>query len=632
MRRYVPTAIALAVFVTMMVFSAASGKAAGTERLHVTGPEEGRLKITVENVKRNAQPLVSLGGFSAKVVDGSLKYPADSSETSCCFEVEVPEGVKPGMASLKVTLDKEVIQPEPGIFIPDPLCEAGKQPEILEVIPAGSLPTGTVKIIGNNLGTDITRVWVVVGETSVGIGPTSISKPDPKNGDRQELLFSLPAAGDTRYKAILGGKSLYNRAVLTVQVNKRAGNWEHLNVIHPLALWKVAGISAAMVMFLMTPLISVVCFPLGIASILGLGGILAFWLTSSGLWIITVVFVAASLGLSFWANKNRDTLKPLAKTLFLDKETNTYSLSRFQAFTWTVVLIGSYLYFALGRGLLIGKAQMPDLSPSLLGLLSISYGGLLVSRGIGAKVPKNELISTPPQLSNLITEGGAVSITRMQLLGFTFAGVAVFLYYLSGMEVFTSGLPEIPATLNGLLAISQGGYLGGKLTGDIAVNYILPSRVLKGKAATLKIFGAGFKDKTKVLVQGSQTPIDAKFMTPSSVEVELPTDLGETGRKQIVFIPPTGSSTLFDGAFELIDPKVTAAKKLGEGKVAVTVEGIEIAEKELKASIDAKPLKTIKKMGDTFTLETDAPVAIGATVKIETEDGVSLEAKVTGTV
>jgi prepilin signal peptidase PulO-like enzyme (type II secretory pathway) len=161
--------------------------------------------------------------------------------------------------------------------------------------------------------------------------------------------------------------------------------------------------------------------------------------------------------------------------ILLDVETNTYSLSRFQAFAWTVVLLGSYFYIAICTGLVLRDGVIPDFNPSLIGLMSISYTGLISSHFLGKKNPKNEIKGQPPELSNLFATNGNIDISRLQLLCFTIVAIAVYLYNLIISNTL-SGLPDIPPTLHGLLLTSQGSYIGGKLFGDkIAVNRIFPN-------------------------------------------------------------------------------------------------------------------------------------------------------------
>ena len=53
-------------------------------------------------------------------------------------------------------------------------------------------------------------------------------------------------------------------------------------------------------------------------------------------------------------------------------------------------------------------------------------------------------------LSDLFMENGVIDITRLQLLLFTVVAVVVYLYNLY-LNNTLNGLPDIPATLHGLL-------------------------------------------------------------------------------------------------------------------------------------------------------------------------------------
>ena len=251
--------------------------------------------------------------------------------------------------------------------------------------------------------------------------------------------------------------------------------------------------------------------------------------------------------------KNRDFLK----TLFIDKKTNTYSLSKCQAFAWTIVLIYSYFYLAIGTGLILGKGDIPPFNPSLLGMMGISYGGMLIARGSSARIPKNDLKETPRQLSDLISEGGEISLPRLQLVGFTITAIIIYLYYLTSANLFVNGLPGIHSTVLGLLGISQGGYIGGKVAGGrLAVNYAVPRRVQLGREKVkLTIIGSGFIANTKVLFGDHPQLIDTEFLNSNSLLVDLP-KLSQVGWKQLVLVPPTGSSIVIDNVIKVVDAKI----------------------------------------------------------------------------
>jgi hypothetical protein len=459
-------------FVLVVAILASAGlaiAAAQSPRLQIDGPEDNKITITLRDVPEPImpEPIVSVGGITAKNVPGSLKRNPDNA---LFFAAELPADIKPGKTTLSVEIGGEIIRPEPLFDIPDPLVEAGKQPTIMSVSPQGGLPHDTVKITGKNFGDKVDQVSVLLGDISSPFPPVALTHPD-RNG-LQELVFAIPYPKPDN--GILGGRTLYHYADLTVTVHDREANWKHLTIVHPKGLWKLAGLSLALCLTFLAPLLALLPMQLVITAVGLLGGALVYALIPDLFWIIPAVLALATLMLIAGAKKHYESWQPVARTLFLDKVSNTYSLSKCQAFAWTVVLIGSYLYFALGRGLLLGTEAIPDFNVGLLGLLTISYGGLVLARGINSKSPKNDLAPQPPRLSNLITEGGIISITRLQLVGFTLTAIVIYLYYVCGADLFANGLPDIPPTLNGLLAVSQGGYLGGKIVGDMAVNPVLP--------------------------------------------------------------------------------------------------------------------------------------------------------------
>ena len=249
--------------------------------------------------------------------------------------------------------------------------------------------------------------------------------------------------------------------------------------------------------------------------------------------------------------------------VLLDKNTNTYSLSRFQAFTWTVVLTGSYFYIAIAFGILLQNGKIPEFNPSLVGLMSISYTGFIASHFLNKKNPKNAISDTPPALSDLFMENGVIDITRLQLLLFTVVAVIVYLYNLY-LNNTLNGLPDIPATLHGLLVSSQTGYIGGKVFGDkIAVNRILPRKIsISDKTIELHLIGAGFVDGMKLMIEGSPSdPVLVQYSSPSTISCSVPMEK-EIGNKNIVIIPPSGSTMVIPNAIEIVAGAVEATDDL----------------------------------------------------------------------
>jgi len=248
-------------------------------------------------------------------------------------------------------------------------------------------------------------------------------------------------------------------------------------------------------------------------------------------------------------------LKKRGKLFLVDPETNKLSLSQCQAFAWTVVFLGSYLYLIIGKGLFLGKSSIPDFNPSLLGIMMISYGGLLTSQAVTAKSPQNKTSKTKPGFIDLISKGEQISLPRLQLLGFTIVSIIAYLYYLSNNNLFSEGLPNIPSTLLGLMGISQAGYIGGIAIGNsIIVSFIEPKVIKKdAENVAITLVGKNFTDNTKILIEGSNLPpIDTNRINANCLTVNLPVQ-STIGQKNIIIIPPTDNSYIyFPKAFEVV--------------------------------------------------------------------------------
>lgn len=290
------------------------------------------------------------------------------------------------------------------------------------------------------------------------------------------------------------------------------------------------------------------------------------------------------------------TFLDVCSMIVSDKKTNTLSLSKLQALMWTIAIFWSYIYLAIGKIYILCDYSIPSLSDSLIGLLGISYGGLIAARGLGNSRPKNDLVSTEQKISDFFCENNEISLPRLQLFIFTFVGIAVYVFTLFNPDIFTAGLPDIPGTLNSLFLVSQGGYLGGKLTTSSVVNYLLPRRTTSGSKAGIMLIGRGFTDHTKVLLQGSQSPIETEFVNQNTLKFDISTLSLETGTKQIVVIPPTGSSFVVDDALEVIAIKIhktLIATASGETAMEVDFKDIALGGEPLAAHLLPLPTAPI---------------------------------------
>ncbi|MCP5503385.1 MAG: hypothetical protein H7A25_26030 [Leptospiraceae bacterium] len=238
------------------------------------------------------------------------------------------------------------------------------------------------------------------------------------------------------------------------------------------------------------------------------------------------------------------------KEILLESETNTYSLTKFQAFLWTLVLIGSYLYVAICWAMILGNGVIPDFNASLIALMGVSYGGMISSKIIENKKPKNEIRETSPSLKNLFCTGNEVDMARLQLFGFTIVSIIAFLFTMVQSNIL-NGLPDIPPTLHGLLTASQAGYLSGKMVSDdISVSVIKPTSFkVSEKNLLIHLVGTGFKKEMQVLV-GDLGPFPVEFKNPSSCSFQIP-GFEAPGKYDLILIPSEGKKTALKEAIQI---------------------------------------------------------------------------------
>lgn len=409
----------------------------------------------------------------------------------------------------------------------------GKQPFIEIITPEGGTRGDTITFKGNNFGTDIDKISIIFYESKKDEKDDIIFvEVDEKRpfylsqvvNETQELKFNIPLKKD-----LMNGVSFRKSLKLRMFVSGRPSNFVSLTLLP--TEWKIY------------------------SGILGL--ILTILFLISLYWILRKLIKKeqekeekAKSGIK------RPSIVIFFELILTDRVTNTYSLSKFQAFVWTIAAIGSYAYVIISQGLLLRNGKIPDFNPTLVVLMSISYGGLLAANGLGAKKPKNEVKAKPPQLSNLFCEAGSVDLSRLQLFGFTLVSIAAYIYNLA-LGNPLEGLPDIPPTLLGLMGVSQTGYLGNKAIGkETSINAIAPSNIEINQYDTpISILGSGFVKDTKVLLEGYSTPITTECKTPAELSFIFPkiNNLEIGNRISITLLPPSGSPVVSNIYLEVVD-------------------------------------------------------------------------------
>lgn len=186
--------------------------------------------------------------------------------------------------------------------------------------------------------------------------------------------------------------------------------------------------------------------------------------------LIAIVFIGLIIGLIWlllrskrWTTSDGRQVSIL-NAVFLEKDTNTYSLSKLQFYLWTLAALLGYVYLSVSRSLVQGKFEFADIPENLPGILLVTVSTSALAVGItNAKGPKGA--GEPgPSLADFVTTGGIVAAERVQFLVWTLVGVGAFIFLtLSTEPGRIENLPAVPERFLYLMGISSFGYLGGKM-------------------------------------------------------------------------------------------------------------------------------------------------------------------------
>lgn len=181
--------------------------------------------------------------------------------------------------------------------------------------------------------------------------------------------------------------------------------------------------------------------------------------------IIALAMGLAVLGLIklLLSKQTSATKHSVLDTLFMDPETDTYSLSKFQFYCWTVAAVFGYSYLVIGK-MIVQGLNWPDIPSGLPAIILVgagtSVGAQFVSNVRGPKGSGAER----PTLGDLVTSGGVAAPERVQFFVWTIIGVAVFcISVVKYSPDVIQALDPVPDGLLMMMGVSSAGYLGGKL-------------------------------------------------------------------------------------------------------------------------------------------------------------------------
>ncbi len=179
--------------------------------------------------------------------------------------------------------------------------------------------------------------------------------------------------------------------------------------------------------------------------------------------LVTIVYLLLSTGRKAQvAGTDKKTF--LLTALFLDEETQTYSLSKCQFYAWTLTAVAGYVFLAIAKTVIQGNAVFPDIPAGLPGILLASAGTSVLATGITSSRGTKGAGQVHPTLADFVTSGGVVAPERLQFVVWTIIGIFTFLTIVFKSDPLSvQDLPSIPNGFMELMGISSAGYLAGKL-------------------------------------------------------------------------------------------------------------------------------------------------------------------------
>jgi hypothetical protein len=152
-------------------------------------------------------------------------------------------------------------------------------------------------------------------------------------------------------------------------------------------------------------------------------------------------------------------------SFFIDKETDTYSLSKFQLLLFSAVFIFGYLYVFLCSWLVQWQFVLPDVPANFSAILGMSAGTAVVAAGSTSARGSKGAGGIRPSAADFITTGGQVVPERFQYFVWTLVACFGFVALMLSQDPATiAGFPTIPQGLLYVMGVSAGGYLAGKVT------------------------------------------------------------------------------------------------------------------------------------------------------------------------
>ncbi len=175
-------------------------------------------------------------------------------------------------------------------------------------------------------------------------------------------------------------------------------------------------------------------------------------------------------------------------SLIYEQGNNTLSLSKAQLVWWLFLIGYGYSFLWVAQFIVRHKSEIPALGSFAYTFL-ISLATLVASQVTTAQLGAKGAGPAEPGWSDLITNGGAVALEKVQQLFWTVLIGIIFIVTIILTYKTATALPTIPNELLALMGVSSAGYIAGKAFGNPGpiISQVLPTTA--NGSVTLKIYG-----------------------------------------------------------------------------------------------------------------------------------------------
>ena len=147
--------------------------------------------------------------------------------------------------------------------------------------------------------------------------------------------------------------------------------------------------------------------------------------------------------------------------LIITSEDENYSISRFQMYLWTVVVVIGF------AAVFLSTFGYPDIPQNLYLLMGVNLTASVTSTAIAARNGVKMPVDQPNFVKDIFFESKKISLDLPRTQMFVWTIVSLCYFAIKLIQSFinrTPSLPDIPSGLVVLMGVSHGAYLGTKAT------------------------------------------------------------------------------------------------------------------------------------------------------------------------